>query len=358
MKECQFCREEIVSLSFPERVGAQIQLGEGYRDADLDSYFANLHLRRPKVNPVSVDHGNNHPTGDPNGPDGQVMLDIEVTGAVAPAANIVVYFAPNTDAGFRDAITAAIQDSRNKPSVISITWGGPESSWTQQSMTAFDEVFKAAAASGITVCVAAGDNGSGDGVGDGVNHVDFPASSPWVLSVGGTTLVSARKTIESEKVWNGGSTGGATGGGVSDFFGLPDWQSGSRVPLRKDGVLGRGIPDVSAVADPKTGYQAFVDRRWTVLGGTAAATPLWGGLVALLNQGIGRNLGCLNPQLYREVGPARILREITEGNNGKAGLAGYSAGLGWNAVAGWGPPDGQKSLGWLRAHPGKDFLAQ
>ena len=104
---------------------ALIELGGGYRDADLDAYFASLHLRRPKVIPVSVDHGSNHPTGDPNGLDGQVMLDIEVTGAVAPAANIVVYFAPNTDAGFRDAITAAIHDSRNKPSVISITWGRP-----------------------------------------------------------------------------------------------------------------------------------------------------------------------------------------------------------------------------------------
>jgi kumamolisin len=123
-------------------------------------------------------------------------------------------------------------------------------------------------------------------------------------------------------------------------------------------VLGRGIPDVSAVADPKTGYQAFVDGRWIVVGGTAAATPLWGGLVALLNQGTGRNLGFLNPQLYREVGSAQILREITEGNNGKAGLAGYSAGPGWNAVAGWGTPDGQKLLDWLPALPGKGSPAQ
>jgi len=94
----------------------------------------------PKVLAVSVDHGRNHPTGDPNGPDGEVMLDIEVAGAIAPGAKIAVYFAPNTDAGFLDAITTAIHDTRNRPSVISISWGGPESSWTQQSMTAFDQV--------------------------------------------------------------------------------------------------------------------------------------------------------------------------------------------------------------------------
>jgi kumamolisin len=122
--------------------------------------------------------------------------------------------------------------------------------------------------------------------------------------------------------------------------------------------LGRGVPDVSAVADPKTGYQAFVDGQWIVIGGTTAATSLWAGLVALLNQGIGHNIGYLNPQLYRETGPAQILREITEGNNGKGGLAGYSAGPGWNAVTGCGTPDEQKLLDWLRAHPAKDSLAQ
>ena len=112
------------------RTIALIELGGGYRDADLDTYFAKLHLRRPKVTTVSVDRGRNQPTGNPNSADGQVMLDIEVTGAVAPAANIVVYFAPNTNAGFTNAIAAAVHDATNKPSVISISWGGPESTWT------------------------------------------------------------------------------------------------------------------------------------------------------------------------------------------------------------------------------------
>ena len=161
-----------------------IELGGGERAADLRAYLSELGIATPpNVTVVSVDHAKNDPTGDPSGPDGEVMLDIEVVGAVAPAAKIAVYFAPNTDAGFLDAITTAIHDATNQPSVLSISWGGPESSWTQQSMTAFDSAFQAAAALGITVCVASGDNGSSDGVSDGADHVDFPASSPYALGV-------------------------------------------------------------------------------------------------------------------------------------------------------------------------------
>ena len=129
------------------------------------------------------------------------MLDIEAVGAIAPQANIAVYFGPNTDAGFLDAITTAIHDTTNKPSVISISWGGPESSWTQQSLTAFDSAFQAAAAMGITVCVASGDNGSSDGVQDGADHVDFPASSPHVLACGGTSLkVSGKRNPRRDRL--------------------------------------------------------------------------------------------------------------------------------------------------------------
>jgi kumamolisin len=110
---------------------AIIELGGGYRTADLQAYFAGLGISpAPAVSAVSVDHAMNLATGDANGPDGEVMLDIEVVGAVAPAAKIVVYFAPNTDAGFLDAITTAVHDTTNRPSVISISWGGPECDWT------------------------------------------------------------------------------------------------------------------------------------------------------------------------------------------------------------------------------------
>jgi len=154
------------------------------------------------------------------------MLDIEVVGAIAPQATIAVYFAPNTDAGFLDAVTTAIHDTANKPSVISISWGGPESSWTQQALTAFDSAFEAAAAVGITVCVASGDNGSSDGVADGADHVDFPASSPHALACGGTSLQVSGNAITVESVWNDGAQGGSGGGGVSASFALPPWQAG------------------------------------------------------------------------------------------------------------------------------------
>ncbi len=187
-----FTPAQLASLyQFPPGDGAGqtvaiIELGGGYRAADLKAYFAKMGVQAPAVTAVSVDHGRNHATGSASGPDGEVMLDIEVVGAMAPGAKIVVYFAPNTDAGFLDAISTAVHDRVNNPSVVSISWGGPESSWIAQSMAAYDRAFQAAAVLGVTVCAASGDNGSDDGVGDGRDHVDFPASSPNVLACAGS----------------------------------------------------------------------------------------------------------------------------------------------------------------------------
>jgi len=316
---------------------AIIELGGGYRPADLRTYFAQLGRPSPKVLAVSVDHGKNHPTGNVNGPDGEVMLDIEVAGGVAPGATLVVYFAPNTDAGFLDAVTTAIHDNVNKPSVISISWGGPESSWTQQAMSAFDEAFQAAAALGITVCVASGDNGSSDGVNDGANHVDFPASSPHALACGGTSLKTANGQITSEVVWNNGANGGSAGGGVSDVFPLPPWQQGLKV-VNGNGTASplarRGVPDVSGDADPQTGYDVRIDGTDTVVGGTSAVAPLWAGLIARINAGKGTASGYINAQLYKN---PTALNDVTQGNNGA-----FSAAPGWDACTGLGSPDGGK----------------
>jgi len=335
---------QLASLyNFPAGTGqgecvAIIELGGGERSTDLNTYFSGLGIRAaPRVVTISVDHGRNDPTGDPSGPDGEVMLDIEVVGAIAPGANIAVYFAPNTDAGFLDAITTAIHDTTNKPSIISISWGGPESSWTQQSMTAFDSAFQAAAAMGITVCVASGDNGSSDGVDDGGNHVDFPASSPYVLACGGTTLQASGSMITGESVWNDGEQGGASGGGVSIFFTLPAWQGGLQLALTSgvtQALTMRGVPDVSGDADPETGYDVRIDGRDTVIGGTSAVAPLWAGLIARINSTRGTPVGFVNPQLYAA---ASALSDITNGNNGS-----YEAGPGWDACTGLGTPDGTK----------------
>ena len=312
-----------------------IELGGGYRPADLQTYFGKLVPTAPTVTAVSVDHGANSPTGNSNGPDGEVMLDIEVAGAIAPAASIVVYFAPNTDAGFLDAITTAVHDTTNKPSIISISWGGSESAWTSQAMTAFDEAFQSAATLGITVCVASGDDGSTEGVNDGKNHVDFPASSPYALGCGGTNLQVVNGKISAEVVWNDGAGGGATGGGVSSFFPLPAWQKGlvettgtKSTPLPK-----RGVPDVSGDADPDTGYDVLVDGNSVVIGGTSAVAPLWAGLLARVNAIAGTPAGYINPQLYAT---PTALNDIVQGNNG-----GFSASKGWDACTGLGSPKGQ-----------------
>src|SRR5262249_8889824 len=152
---------------------------------------------------------------------------------------IDVYFAPNTDRGFLDAVTSAIHNPAT--TVVSNSWGGPEESWTAQMRNAFDDAFQEAAALGIPVFVAAGDDGSTDGVGDGKNHVDFPASSPHAIACGGTRL-TGKTSISSETVWGPPSRGGATGGGFSRYFKRPAWQSGV-VP---GGRAKRGLPDVSA----------------------------------------------------------------------------------------------------------------
>jgi kumamolisin len=278
----------------------------------------------------------------------QVTLDIEVVGAVAPDAHIVVYFAPNTNDGFLSAVEKAVADDINRPSVISISWGAPEANWTEEVMHSFDEAFQAAAAIGITVVCAAGDNGVTDGLDDGQAHVDFPASSPSVLACGGTRLTASELKVRSEVVWNDGNSG--TGGGVSNVFALPEWQSKTNVPAAHTGHQGRGIPDVAANASPETGYSIYAHGRSVIVGGTAAATPLWAGLIALLNEGVGRNIGNIHSVLYDSIGPEGVLRAITEGHNGLRGVKGYVAGPGWNACAGWGSPNGMKLLQALRSH--------
>ncbi|HEX4338872.1 MAG TPA: S53 family peptidase [Polyangiaceae bacterium] len=336
---------------FPEGTGsgqcvAIIELGGGERAADLKKYFSELGITSgPKVSVVSVDHGKNHPTGDGNGPDGEVMLDIEVVGAIVPQAHIVVYFAPNTDAGFLDAITTAIHDSKNKPSVISISWGGSESAWTAQAMTAFDSAFQAAAALGITVCVASGDDGSSDGATDGSDNVDFPASSPYALACGGTSLEASGNTITSESVWNDGAQGGAGGGGVSSFFKRPPWQEGLKATRTAGGAAAaltmRGVPDVSGDADPETGYDVRVDGNDTVIGGTSAVAPLWAGLITRINAANGTPVGYINPTIYKTPG---AFRDIIKGNNGA-----FAATAGWDAATGLGSPNGTKLAALFKA---------
>jgi len=343
--------QEIAKLySFPTSANAGqgqtiaiIELGGGFRQTDLNTYFG---TSAPKVTAISVDRGRNAPTGNPNGPDGEVMLDIEVAGSVAPKAAIAVYFAPNTNKGFLDAISAAVHDKARNPSVISISWGSAEDggAFSTSVLNAFDQAFQAAAALGVTILAAAGDGGSSDGLtGD---HVDFPAASPRVTGCGGTRLVAPDKqTIQSETVWNDGTQGGATGGGVSKIFPVPTYQHGLQA-ARSDNTVhaltGRGVPDIAADADPVTGYEVLVDGQRFTIGGTSAVAPLLAGLVAVLNQQIGKPLGFWNSILYSELN-TKAVRDIAAGNNGT-----YAAAKGWDACTGVGVPVGSAMLTALK----------
>jgi kumamolisin len=267
--------------------------------------------------------------------DGEVMLDIEVAGAVAPGARIVVYFAPNTDQGFHDAVTTAVHDTVNKPSVISISWGGPEDSWTKQARNAMLAACTDAAGVGVTVTAASGDDGATDGVADKKLHVDLPACLPPVLACGGTRLDTSKGTITSETVWNElAKNEGATGGGVSRIFAIPSYQSKAGVPTHPETKFaGRGVPDVAGDADPLTGYQVRVDGQNLIIGGTSAVAPLWAGLIAAINGQLGRPVGFVHAALYRIGTPA--FRDIAKGNNG-----GYQASNNWDACTGLGSPNG------------------
>jgi len=329
--------------------------GTGYNTADFDAYFAQLGIPKPNIKTVSVDGGSNKPGINSNA-DGEVALDIEVAGVIAPGAQIVVYFAPNNgDRGFIDAVSAAVHDNLNKPSVISISWGGPEIGWSDQGKNNMDEVLKEAVSLGVTVCCSAGDNGSSEGLDDGLLHVDFPGSSSHMLCCGGTRLEGHGSTITNEVVWNGGFANPCgTGGGVSDKFDLPDYQANANVPpsANPNGRIGRGVPDVAGDADPETGYQILVGGQQMIIGGTSAVAPLWAGLIALFNQKLGKPVGYLNPVLYSLPGNANAFSNITVGNNDITGQNGlYQAGAGWDACTGLGSPDGVKLLNALLTPP-------
>jgi kumamolisin len=336
-----------------------IELGGGYRPSDLEAYFGRLGLPVPTVVPVSVDGATNSPS-TADSADGEVALDIEVVGACAPGAKIVVYFSTNDMAsdGFIDALTKAVHDDENKPTIISISWGGPEDPSAQGFQQQFDQALQEAAMLGVTVCVASGDDGAADmppRQWDGKAHVDFPASSPFALACGGTRLIANGSAIASESVWNqhkaeiDANTGpdgsfGAGGGGVSGTFPLPAYQ-GNNVPrsLNPAGFRGRGVPDVAGDADPASGYNIQVDGQSFPIGGTSAVAPLWAALIARVNQKLGGAVGFINPQIYALAAKAGF-NDITVDDNKCTYKhhhnVGYAAGVGWDACTGLGTPIG------------------
>lgn len=309
---------------------AVIELGGGYSQADIDKYAAKLGIKAPVVTAIPIDGAGNYMGGDA---DGEVALDIQVIAAVAPKADILVYFAPNTDAGFVDAVSAAAH-TVPPPAAISISWGGPENAWTVQGRAALDQAIQNALGMNVNVFVASGDDGSSDGE-DGCN-VDFPASSPNAIACGGTTLqLKANGHIETQFVWNDGSSGGAGGGGVSQFYSVPAYQSNiPNLPHAPNGFNGRAVPDIAGNADPNTGYLICLRNQWQVVGGTSAVAPLFAGLCALYVQKLQTTMPDLHQFLY--TAPAACFWDVRTGDNTTPGDNGYPATAGFDCATGLG----------------------
>ncbi len=317
-----------------------IEMGGGYRLEDITRYCTWIKTPMPPIVAVSVDGGTNDPDGKTKDFDGEVTGDMETIAGVAPGARIAVYFTKNTNHGFLDAVNYAVHDKVNQPSILSISWGGPESTFSKSMLQTFNGVLQAASLLGITVCCASGDHGSSAGEAHGA-HVSFPASSPYALACGGTTLrLSDHNTIKSEVVWN--NKDGASGGGFSEVFPIPDWQKSTPAAKKAKQYKksGRGVPDVASVGDPRTGYMILVNGKYVVGAGTSAAAPLWAGLIARINEKLGHAAGFVNPLLYQSSSDFEkegAFHAITSGNNGA-----YQAGPGWNPCTGFGTPDGEK----------------
>lgn len=298
-----------------------IELGGGYQTSDLDTFFSSMNLATPKIS----SHGPNHPT-QTSLADVEVTLDIEILGALAPKAAMVVYFGENTQQGFLDTVQDALTDTHSSPSVLSISWGGPEINWPPALADHMRSIIQGAA--GVTVFVASGDSGAAAGLKNQISTL-FPASIPEVTACGGTSLFAHEGQWKSETAWAG------SGGGISCRFPRPSYQPKKTLPKPGTGSLcpgndGRGVPDVAGNADPHTGYLTFIHGTWVTHGGTSAVAPLWSALMARINQANGFAWGPLNPTLYGLDGG---FHDILAGGNGA-----YHATPGWDAVTGLGSP--------------------
>jgi kumamolisin len=359
----EFTPQEVAALyGFPTGDGAGqtvaiIELGGAFDQSDLERYFTDdiAQPRKPgaTITAAYVDGVAPVPYNDPpagskgyTGDDIEVMLDIEVVGAIAPAANIVVYFAANEgDQHFYNAVSEALH-AQPRPCVISISWGGPEAG-TEQTRHAWDDLAASAASLGTAICIASGDNGAADespqypDAFDGRRHVDAPADTPHVLACGGTRVISSNGTArQAEVAWNDGNNGGASGGGVSTVFPVPPWQQAADcIAEGAQPIQGRGVPDVAADASPNSGYLVRADGSKQTIGGTSAVAPLYAGLLARIATKLNGQIPLVLPLFYQA--SAQAFNDIVEGDNSLYGVPGYSAHPGWDAVSGLGSPRGQ-----------------
>jgi kumamolisin len=331
--------------------------GGGYNPDDIDAACRAMNVPRPQIADINVGAGRNV-VGTNATFDEEVALDIQVVAGTAPQATIAVYFTEKGQPGLLAGLSEAVHGSTARPSVIVITWGQPEESWDPDTRKGFDAVLQDAVRLGITVVASAGDELATDGFrnaegfADNRVHVDYPASSPYVLACGGTqiTLDDAKTKIVKEVVWNDGRKNG-TGGGISEFYPVPAFQSSVALPvsLNPEEKRGRGVPDVAAAAAETNGYRIVLGKNEVVGSGTSAVAPLWGAFIALLNEQRGVALGFVNTQLYQF---PNLFNRITSGGNADPFFhRGYEADRdgGWSACTGLGTPNGAAIIAALTA---------
>jgi len=294
----------------------------------------------------------------------EVMLDVEIIAGLCRKANISIYFSTFDQRGWVDLLDKVIT-ADPIPVALSISYGSAEDGekWSRNAIEAINDRLNKARMLGITTCVASGDDGWKTGIlDDDFGHVSFPSSSPFVMAVGGTMLLQSGEEV----TWNEDPVtdvdgmqygGGATGGGVSQRFPRPAWQKNVHVkPLNKKKFKGRVIPDVSALAGEPYYYLCFLGMDWPE-GHTSASPPVWAALIARINAKLPRDKRqrFLTPLLYEKLINGQLIgeaafRDITKGNNAVYHHHpgnGYKAGPGFDAVTGWGVPDGMKLLNCL-----------
>jgi len=348
----------------------EMETGEGragYTKQDLANTMQAFggELKVPSPIDVSVDGISNSGVSD-----GETGLDITVASAIAQGAKIAVYFTGPTPQNIIHAIQRMVHPAPGDPdpTVISISYGwGPDDatseSFSENDYNQLDQLFQDAANLGITVLVSSGDSGALI-ASKTQAQTSYPASEPWVIACGGTTIGNVNHGTFVEYVWNdtGAAGPGATGGGVSARFPVPPYQAGAKVPKRNGtGTIGRGVPDIAGNASENSGYlQVINGQRAQPVGGTSAVAPLYAGLIARINANLGYSVGFINSVLYSL--SATAFRDICSppgpDNNSLDGVKGYPATSGWNACTGLGSVNGtalQKGL--LAAHTASQKIA-
>ncbi|MFL5656848.1 MAG: protease pro-enzyme activation domain-containing protein [Ktedonobacteraceae bacterium] len=320
---------------------------DGYQSSDVTQYLQTYNLGSPSISNVLVDGFN----GSAGAGAIEVELDIEVVAAMAPKATQIVYEGPNTTQGVNDTYNKIVTD--NKAQVTTISWGECESASGAAELQTLDTIFKQGASEGIAMFAASGDSGAYD-CNDSNLAVDSPAGDPNITGVGGTNLQINNGAYGSESVWSNPSDtqrspqGSGGGGGISNTFAQPSWQTGPGVKNQYSNG-NREVPDVSADADPATGYAVYCTVSaagcssvgWIEVGGTSAGAPLWAGSTTtvneyLQNQGKSR-IGFANPVLYSLAGTQQQytpFHDVTSGNN-----LYYPATTAYDLASGWGSPD-------------------